>query len=114
MMNLSEQDYLNAFAHGRPVVNIQKWQRGYVGEPIEIKGILVSPPKGNGVLIQIKGRGLVKFSTDDGHEMHSGRSRNYTREGGLRIKDLSQIQPPSNPTDDERCFWFGVTNAAQA
>jgi hypothetical protein len=29
----------------------------------------------------------------------------YAREGGLRIKDLSQIQPPENPTPKEADFW---------
>jgi hypothetical protein len=107
MMNISEDDYVKLFSHDRPIITIERWQQGFTGTPLTMRGILMSPPHDKTVVVQIQGRGLCRFNEGDGYEKRSGRDLQYQPEGGLKIRDLTQIHPPAKPTPAESIFWFG-------
>jgi hypothetical protein len=87
---MTEEDFIRLHGRGRVVVDIALWQKKSVGEPPELKGILLSTVGGSAVIHTQ--RGTRRFNLVDGFENGS-----QARGGGMRIVDLEQLK--AQPVD---------------
>ena len=82
---MTDDDYIALHRHGRPLVHLEMFQKGLIGDSLKTTGILINK-EARGVIIMIPRRGTRRFGPVSGCEVGS-----QGRGGGFRILDVQEL-----------------------